>query len=227
MAQTRTSGQWHLVSVPGMYGNSTEQQLNGAAGAALATGMNRHGSSSQGDLLYVVPIGTPAWQQYFLSDEDGLWHNSSTPAIVGDALVLPGMAVWEKRSTLSPGTSYTVFTAPKPVPGNVLDITFPNDSWQAFGWVSDAKGTSDGPLVGWGFPASGATTGANVDSADNIIAKYGSKWYTLYLKADGKWYEQGFPQNPTSVKLQPGMAYYYYHRGPNVMTSWKAPLFSP
>ncbi|MEI6970591.1 MAG: hypothetical protein WCL44_03655 [bacterium] len=220
MAQTRRKNAYHLSSLPTSYGaiGSPKAYISSDAGAAVASGMTARPNNMAADYIWIQTTNSETWGNGYLNTSAG-WSELS--GVSGNAEIHPGMGFWLRRSPdYGDATSFAGFSGPKPT--ITPSITFPQNKWRVFGWPHAAKGATELPL-GWGFSAVGkGTRGSGVASADLLYAEYNNKWYMLYLGLDGNWWRQGAAGISVPVKLQPGKAYYYFHRGATM--TWTPPV---
>lgn len=212
-SQTRGTGTWYLVSVPVHWGSSASNALNATLGAQLATGLTGGSDQNDSDNLWYQD-GTN-WSRYWLSTTNVWKESGGADATLN---IGPGRGFWIKRLTASPASSNTVFTGRAHT--NSTQITFSNSVWTIFGWPYSPRTPTEGTNPGWGFQAAGATGSFAWDSADDMIGEYGGSQFPIYMRTNGEWYIRG-TASPAGIKLEPGKAYYYYHRGANF--TWTAP----
>ena len=108
-----------------------------------------------------------------------------------------------------------------PAHTNSTEITFATNAWTMFGWPYNTRLESEGTDRGWGFFSAGGTTNYTWRDADNLAGEYEGSSFMIYLGTNGGWFAIG-TQTPADVALEPGKAYYYYHRGSSAM-QWTAP----
>jgi hypothetical protein len=218
MAQTRTTGAWHLVSVPVNY---TNKCLHSVLGRAIASGMTA-GTLPTDDSLWLQGSGGSWTGWHWLTSSTNWRENASNMASSNEVQL--GIAFWLKRSANGPDPDIAAFVGTQPT--NSAQMTFSNESWWAFGWPYASKLATAGSgttNIGWGFAAQGGTRGNSGNNSDMIMAEYNGKWHQIYLGVNSNWYERG-TRTITSIELKPGKGYFYYRRGGSTMY-WTAPRY--
>ncbi|MBN1670811.1 MAG: hypothetical protein JXR37_07255 [Kiritimatiellae bacterium] len=205
------TNQWYLFSVPACWGHSDSNNLNSTLGQMIASGLTSGSGQDQADNLWLWQNGD--WARYWLA-AGNVWKTGGADA---DVELSPGEGLWVKRLTTTPigdtvisGIAHT----------NAAAITFSNAAWTVFSWPYATRAEDEGADPGWAFWRAGGTGGTTWENSDNIMGNYGATPFQIYLRTDGRWYVRD-TQTPAGVSLEPGMAYYYYHRGSPF--TWAAP----
>jgi hypothetical protein len=188
---------WYFLSVPAGY-TAPENNLNSTLGTQLASGLTAGGNEMTADSIWFW--NGSSFVQYWLSSADSKWKNGA--GATADLTVEPGDGFWVQRVA---GSTGTLTFSGQPV-ASASPITLAS-GWSVFGWPYAAT-TGSSSL--WGFGTDGQA-GNQWDLADNIVGFYNGTYFQIYLRADGKWYNRA-TSTETSVKLEPGRAYYYYNR---------------
>ncbi|MDA1088079.1 MAG: hypothetical protein O2901_13830 [Verrucomicrobia bacterium] len=199
--QARGSNQWHMVAVPGHFGDTNLNTLNNDLGAELAKFVDGGAGSLTAGNVWLYEGA--AWLNYWL-DVGGVWHGPGALATVASNRVDPGQGVWVK--TIPQGSGTAILSGQAHTNSTPISMTASN--WVLFAWPFATPEANS--ANGWGF--SGFTAGTSWDNASRIFMQDGNTFYNLYLSADGKWKIQN-TTNTAPVSLRPGQAYYFYNAG--------------
>ena len=214
--QQRETNTWYLASVPVQWGDGQSNNLNATLGAQLASGLPGGTDKLNSDCIWLW--STDRWAQYYVRT-NGVWMTTNdTPANI---TIEPGTGFWLKRLHVTSAEN-TVFVGLPHT--NSVQTTFPTNAWTIFAWPYDPRHESEGGTGsdrGWGFANAGGTGSYSWQYADNIIGYEGPDQFNLYLGTNGNWYYRG-TSTRADIKLKPGRAYYYFHRGTGSF-SWTPP----
>jgi hypothetical protein len=220
MAQIRTRNGWSLASLPIDFGPGSNT-LNSAAGTNLMDNMHWDDDSEEADNIW-LQTNNGGWAYHWYSSNDNAWADEASA--ISTQSVQPGIGFWVKRADTGSVTLVTGLSG-RPATNSAL-LTLFATNWSVFGWPYAAATTTNGSgstNIGWGFAAIGGVTNENARDADIMYVDYQGAWYQLYLRPDSNWYYRATTTKAT-VPLQPGKAYYYYHRG-TTEKNWRAPRY--
>jgi len=200
--QARTSNGWHMVSLPGQFGDTNLNTLNNRLGQELAKGLDGDNTEALAPQVWIYEGG---WNSYWM-DAANVFHPAGAPAVTSSNRVEAGEGVWIKTSQ-DPDTAGILAGQ---VHASSVPINMPASTWVLFAWpFADAEANS---VAGWGF-SNTFTSGTSWDNSSRIFMRDGSQYYNLYLSAaDGLWKIQN-TSTTAPVSMRPGQAYYFYNAG--------------
>ena len=213
--QNRQTNGWYLASVPVHWGDTNLNRLNSTLGAQMMRGLTGGVEDTYSDNLWC--LNNQTWSRYWLSSTNVWKDTNNVPAT---AEIKPGAGFWIKRGTNGPASSKTVYAGRSHT--NSTPIAFASNAWTILSWPYAApRFDSDGLTTnkGWGFAAAGGVGSYTWRYGDDLTGEYGGNWFSIYLGTNGCWYVRG-TRTPANVALEPGRAYYYFHRGTGMV--WRA-----
>ena len=200
--QVRGSNQWHMVSVPGHFGDTNLNTLHNDLGAELAKQLAGNNTEALAPRVWIYD---GSWDQYWMDAGDVFRDIGS--ATVASNRVEPGEGIWVKTPPQASATAILSGQAHD----SSTPITMPTSNWVLFAWPFASPEANS--VDGWGFQTAGFTAGTSWDNASRIFMQDGNSFYNLYLSsADGKWKIQN-TTDTAPVSLRPGQAYYFYNAG--------------
>ncbi len=214
-AQNRQTNGWYLASVPVRWATTNFNRMNSTLGTQLARGLTSGVDDVAADNVWLY--NNEVWARRWLATTN-VWKDEED--VPTSQEIKPGIGFWVKRWTNGLASTRTVFTGRPHT--NSTSIVISENSWALLAWpFAKPRFESDGTGAdqGWGFAAAGAKGSYSWNYADNLIGEYAGSWFSVYLGTNGRWYVRG-TKNLANVALEPGRAYYYFHRGTGMV--WKA-----